>query len=51
MRFLNNPHAYAWENELSEVKHLSRTRKEIKEIPLVAVSEIGRAQTEPVTVR
>jgi hypothetical protein len=27
MRSLNNSHAYAWEDEPSEVKHLSRTRK------------------------
>jgi hypothetical protein len=42
-----NSRAWAWEGELSEVKHLSRTRRRNQhEIPLVAASESGRAQTE-----
>jgi hypothetical protein len=42
---------FAWESEPSEVKHLSRTRKRNQhEIPLVAASENGIAQTESATV-
>jgi len=48
---LYTPLLFAWEGELSEVKHLSRMRKRNQhEIPLVAASENGRAQTESVTV-
>jgi hypothetical protein len=48
---LYTPLLYAWEGELSEVKHLSRTRKRNQhEIPLVAASENGRAQTESAMV-
>ena len=48
---LNTPLLFAWEGEPSEVKHLSRTRKRNQyEIPLVAASENGIAQTESATV-
>jgi hypothetical protein len=47
----NTPLLFAGEGELSEVKHLSRMRKRNQyEIPLVAASENGRAQTESDTV-
>jgi hypothetical protein len=47
---LYTPLLFAWEGEPSEVKHLSRTRKRNQhEIPLVAASENGRAQTESAT--
>jgi hypothetical protein len=45
------PLLFAWESEPSEVKHLSRTRRRNQhEIPLVAASENGRAQTESAMV-
>ncbi len=48
---LYTPLPFAWEGELSEVKHLSRTRKRNQyEIPLVAASENGTAQTESAMV-